>query len=1058
MSLSDISIKNPVFAWMLMAGLILFGAISFSRMGISEMPDVDFPVVNISVTYEGAAPEIMESDVVDIIEDAVLSIQGIRNITSSSKQEEANITIEFELNRNIDVALQEVQTKIAQAQARLPKEIDPPIVTKTNPEDQPIMWISLSGEKPLRELMEYARDHLKDKMQTVSGVGEVLLSGFVEPNLRIWIDPEKLDAWELTVQDVVEAIQREHNEIPAGRIETKEKEINLRSMGEVFSPEAFEKIAITRRGSAPIYKPLFIKDVARVEAGLDDIRRISRVNGKPAVGLGIKKQRGSNAVAVAEGVKKKMDEVRPTLPEGFSIQVNFDSTRFIEETNHEMRFDLILSALLTAVVCLAFLASWSSTFNVLLAIPTSIVGAFTFLLFFGFTVNTFTMLGLILAIGIVVDDAIMILENIVRHQEMGKTPLTAARDGAREITSAAIAATLAIIAIFIPVVFMKGIIGKFFFQFGITMSVAVGLSLLEALTLTPMRLSYLQVAHSKPNRFTQMVDSSFNWLMNGYSSILKFCLRFRWSVILVALAVFASSFYVLPKVKKEFVPAQDQSMFLIRLESPLGSSIAYTDGLMKQAEALIAGNPEVVRYFAAVGGFGGGEVNTGIVFVTLLPPKKRPIDPELGRRLTQQDLMARVRNEVKTIPQLKVFIQDLSTRGFTAQRGFPIEFTVRGPDWNTLVESSDKMIAAMKKSPSFIDVDTDYRYGQPEIQIVPRREEAQKRQVSVEEIGKVINAMVGGLKTGKFTESGHRNDIRVRLEESERQSGKDIEKLYVRNQRGELVKLNEVVEVKPRETLKSITRKDRERAIGIFANVGPGTSQALALEEMEKLAKEILPPGYRVVLSGSAETFKESFQSLLFALYLGIIVAYMVLASQYNSFVHPFTVLLALPFSVSGAWLALYLSGHSLNIYSFIGLILLMGIVKKNSILLVDFTNQRRAEGMDKYTALMTACPQRLRPILMTSFATLAAAIPPALGLGAGSETRKPMAIVILGGVLVSTLLTLFVVPAAYSLLARLERKESREENAHSTPESAWEAKLISIQDSPNVHSMGEGK
>ncbi|MDL1873095.1 efflux RND transporter permease subunit [Deltaproteobacteria bacterium PRO3] len=1039
MNLADISIKNPVFAWMLMFGLILFGAISLTRMGISEMPDVDFPVVNISVTYEGAAPEIMESDVVDVIEDAVLSIQGIRNITSSSRQEEANITIEFELNRDIDVALQEVQTKIAQAQNRLPTDIDPPIVTKTNPEDQPIMWISLSGDKPLRFLMEYARDQLKDKMQTVSGVGEVLLSGFVEPNLRIWIDPQKLDAWELTVQDVIDAVQSEHREIPAGRIETKEKEYNLRSMGEVFTPEEFGNIVIRTRGGQPIYKPIYMRDVARVEAGLDDIRRISRTNGLTAVGLGIKKQRGSNAVAVADAVKKKMDEIRPTLPEGLKLAVNFDSTRFIKQTVNDLRHELVLAAILTAIVCLLFLASFTSTFNILLAIPVSIVGSFTFLYFAGFTINNFTMLGLILAIGIVVDDAIMILENIVRHQEMGKTPMQAAKDGAREITGAAVAATLAIIAIFIPVIFMKGIIGKFFFQFGVTMAVAVGLSLIEALTLTPMRLSYMKVKHGDQNRFGRAVDGVFGGLIRIYERVLRFCLNWRWSVILVSVALFAASFLVLPKVKKEFVPAQDQSMFLIRLQTPLGSSLAYTDGMMKQAEAMISKHPEVVRYFAAVGGFGGGEVNTGIVFVTLKDPKERPIDPKLGRPLKQSDLMSRVREELNTLPDLKVVIQDLSTRGFTAQRGFPVEFTVRGPDWEKLTQVSEDLMKKMKGNPYFVDVDTDYQFGQPEIQITPNRDAAQARQVSVEDIGRVINAMIGGAKTGKFTESGHRNDIRVRLEEDARQSSKDIDRLYVRNQRGELVKLSDVVTIKQRETLKSITRKDRERAIGIFANVGPGKSQDEALKEVDKLAKETLPAGYRTVLSGSAETFKESFQSLLFVLVLGIIVAYMVLGSQYNSFIHPFTVLLALPFSVSGAWLALYLTHQSLNIYSFIGVILLMGIVKKNSILLVDFTNQRREAGLDKTAALLSACPQRLRPVLMTSFATLAAAVPPALGLGAGSETRVPMATVIIGGVFISTLLTLFVVPCAYSLLAWLERKKYHVEDLEEAPEAAWE-------------------
>jgi len=1022
MNLSEISIKNPVFAWMLMLGVILFGAISLMRMGISEMPDVDFPVVNVSITYEGAAPEVMESDVVDILEDAVLSIQGIRSISSSSRQEEANITIEFELDRDIDFALQEVQTKIAQAQRRLPEEIDPPIVTKTNPEDQPIMWITLSGDKPLRDMMKYARDQLKDKIQTVNGVGEVILGGYVEPNLRIWVDPDKLDRWELTVQDLMDAIQREHREIPAGRIETEEKEINIRSMGEALTPQDFEKIPITQRGGAPIYKPIFLRDVARVESGLDDVRRLSRTNGQPAVSLGIKKQRGSNAVAVADGVKKKMAEVQPTLPKGLSLDVTFDSTRFIKETNEELRFNLALSAILTALVCMIFLASWTSTVNILLSIPFSIVGTFTFLYFFGFTINNFTMLGLILAIGIVVDDAIMILENIVRHQEMGKPPLQAALDGAREITGAAIAATLAIIAIFIPVIFMKGIIGKFFFQFGITMAVAVGLSLIEALTLTPMRLSYIQVAHRKESWFARTVNRSFGALSSLYARALRVCLNWRWTVVFVATLLFASSFLILPKVKKEFVPPQDQSMFLIRLQTPLGSSLNYTDQKLRLAEAKLARHPEVYRYFTAVGGFGGGDVNTGVIFITLKPPKERPIDPQTGKRRTQADMMNLARNELKEISDLKVVIQDFSTRGFTAQRGFPVEFTVRGPDWEKLTQVSQQLEEKMKTNPFFIDVDTDYQFGQPEIQIKPNRTAAQARGVSVEDIGRVIGALMGGTRTGKFTEEGHRNDIRIRLEEADRKKAEDINRIYVRNFRGELVKLREVVEVTYRDTLKSITRKDRERAIGIFANVAPGKSQSEALGEIEKLGQQYLPQGYRMVFSGSAETFKESFSSLLFALYMGIIVAYMVLGSQYNSFVHPFTVLLALPFSVSGAWLALYLSHNSLNIYSFIGLILLMGIVKKNSILLVDFTNQRRAEGMEKTTALMTACPQRLRPILMTSIATLAAAIPPALAIGPGAETRVPMAVVILGGVLVSTVLTLFVVPSAYSLLARLER------------------------------------
>ncbi len=1031
MTLSDISIKNPVFAWMLMAGLVLFGWISLTRMGVSEMPDVDFPVASITATYEGAAPEIMEVDVIDIIEESMLTLDGIQTISSTAQQGRALITIEFDIDRDIDLALQDVQNKIAQIQNRLPEEMDPPVVRKTNPEDQPILWVSLSGDFPVRELMTFARDRIKDQLESVDGVGEVLLGGYVEPNLRVWVDQEKLQRLELTVIDVINAIQSEHMEVPAGRLETPDKEFNIRTMGEAATAEDFEKIQIRRRGGSTIYRPFYVQDVARVEQGLEDVRRISRTGGKIAVGLGIKKQRGSNAVQVAKEVRQRIEDIKKTLPPGYSMQLNFDTTKFIEDTNQEMKLTLLEAGLLTALVCLLFLASWGSTFNILLAIPTSILGSFLFLYFLGFTLNTFTMLGLILAVGIVVDDAIMVLENIFRHKEMGKSPLEAARDGAREITPAAIATTLALIAIFLPVIFMEGIIGKYFFQFGMTMSIAVALSLLEAVTITPMRASrFLSTSHEE-GRMARWVNGIFNKFLSAYRSFLKFCLAHRWKVIIVSLLFFAASLSLLPSLRKEFVPPQDQSRFLIRTQTPVGSSLKFTDEKMKEAEAIISRQPPVLRYFSAVGGFGGEEANRGRVFVTMLPPKERPIDPKLGRKPTQADLMALLRQELNKIPDFRAVIQDLSTQGFTAQRGFPVEFTVRGPDWTKLTELSQEFEKRMKDNPHFDDVDTDYEFGQPEIRIYPLRLEAGARGVSMEDIGKTIQAMFGGVEIGRFTEAARRNDIRIRLEEEGRQTARDIKKLYVRNNEGELIPLNEVVEVQEKITLKNITRRDRERAIGIFANLGPGASQDEGLKEVNRLAKEVLPQGYRIVFSGSAQTFQESFRSLFFVLYLGIIVAYMILGTQYNSFVHPFTVLLALPFSVSGALIALKISDNSLNIFSIIGLILLMGIVKKNSILLVDFTNQRRREGLPLTEALLTACPQRLRPILMTSISTIAAAVPAALALGPGAETRGPMGVVVIGGVVVSTLLTLFVVPCAYSLLTRFERtkhiKETRE-------------------------------
>ena len=1017
MTLSDLSIKNPVFAWMLMAALILFGLIGFFGMGVSQMPDVEFPVVNVQLTWEGAAPEVMESDVVDIVEDAIMSVQGIRDISSSARQGSASVTIEFELGRDIDVAVQEVQTKIAQAQRRLPNDVDPPIVSKVNPQDNPILWLGVSGDIPKRDLIEYIQNHLRDKFQTISGVGEVMLGGFVEPNLRVWLDADKLEALQLTVEDVIGAVQKEHAELPAGRIETGEQEFNVRAMGEAVSPEEFGNIILSRRGGQPVYKPIYLKDVAAVEDGLADIRRIARIQGKTAVGLGIKKQRGANEVAVAHNVLKKMEEVKKQLPKSIQIGVNFDRTRFVEDSIRELTFTLMLSAILTSIVCWLFLGSWSATLNILMAIPTSIIGTFICMYFFGFTLNTFTLLGLSLAIGIVVDDAIMVMENIVRYQEQGLERVEAARVGARQITFAAFAATLAIIAIFLPVAFMKGIIGKFFYEFGVTISVAVALSLLEALTLAPMRCAAFLQAGQHQNLISRLADESFRRLTRAYQAVLPWCLRHCWTVILTLLGLFfVSVFTVSPNLRKEFVPSQDQSMFLCRFQTPIGSSIDFTDERFKKAEQFAMNRPEVRRYFGAIGGFGGGEVNTGMLFITLKPPRER--------KLTQQELMALFRKELNKIPNTRAVIQDLSLSGLSAQRGFPVELAVRGPEWEKLAGYAKQIEERMKKCPLLVDVDTDYLEGVPEVRVTPDRKAAAERGVSIEAIGRTVNATIGGERVGKYTRGGRRYDVRVRLIPGQRTKAEDIEKLWVWNNRGELVQLKDLVTITEKPSYLSITRRSRERAITLFANIAQGKSQQAALEEVERIAKEVLPEGYHAAFGGATQTFRESFQSLLFALLLGLAVAYMVLGSQYNSYLHPVTVLLALPFSVSGALVALWLGNQSLNIYSYIGLILLMGIVKKNSILLVDFTNHLREQGKSAQEALLTACPIRLRPILMTSISTIAAAVPPAMALGPGAETRIPMAITVIGGMTLSTLLTLLVVPCAYLLFSRVEHKK----------------------------------
>lgn len=1017
MTLSDLSIKRPVFAWMIMFGLIVFGAISLGRLGVSQMPDVDFPVLTITANWTGAAPEVMEAEITDRLEQAVISVQGIRDILSTIRQGTTTITLEFELNRDIDAALQEVQANISRI--RLPKDVDPPTIQKTNPDDQPIMWLGVAGERSLHDLIVYIDLHLRDQFQVLPGVGEVLLGGFTERNLRLWVDNEKLKQYELTILDLQKAIELNHTEIAAGYMENATKEMNVRMMGEGLTPEQVGNILITQRGSQPIYNTtIHVHDVARVEDSLNDIRRISRVNGHPGVGMGIKKQRGSNAVEVARAVKARMEEINRLLPKDMRITVNFDTTKFIEDSVRETEFTLLLSAIVTGLVCFLFLGSWSSTFNVLLSIPTSIIGTFMVLYFMGFTLNFFTLLGLALAVGIVVDDAIMVLENIVRHQQMGKNRMTAAGDGAREITFAAIAASVAVIAIFLPVAFMKGIIGKFFFQFGVTISAAVALSLLEAVTLMPMRCSqFLDVAHDT-GRFSVWTNRQFQRLADLYRRLLDTCLNYRWTVIALSIAFFTTSLGIIWFLRAEFIPPQDMDVFLLSFQTPVGSSLQYTSDRLKEAEKILVTRPEVVRYFTAVGGFTGGEVNRGILFVTLTPKSQR--------RAGQFEIMAWCRQEMSKIPTVKVFPQDLSMRGFTAQRGFPIEFNIRGENYDVLKKKAAEIIQRMEKTGLMTDVDTDYREGMPEVRIWPDRARAAASSVSMGILGDTVNAAIGGVREGEYTHEGRRYDVRLRLNPEERLKAEDVNALQVRTAYGELIPITDVVRTETVPTLQTISRRMRERSISIFANVAPKKSQQEALKAAEKISRALLPEGYRFFLSGSAQTFRESFESLIFALVLGIVVAYMVLASQFNSFLHPFTVLLALPFSLTGALIALLLTNQSLNLYSFIGLVLLMGIVKKNSILLVEFTNKKRhADGMPLREAIMTAGPIRLRPILMTSFATIAAAVPPALALGPGAESRIPMAIAVIGGVLVSTFLTLLVVPCAYSLLAKLEHKPS---------------------------------
>ncbi|TGK09723.1 efflux RND transporter permease subunit [Leptospira selangorensis] len=1057
MKLSEVSIRNPIFAWMMMAAIILLGSIGFSRMGLSQMPDVDFPIVNVTLTLTGANAQVMETDVVDPIEEVLMTVQGVVEVRSVSTDGSATITVELELKRDVDVAVQEIQTKIAQVSNKLPDDLDPAVIMKSNPDDQPIIWVTLTAtNRSEQEKMVFVKTRLKDRFQEVPGVGEIILGGYVDRTINVFLDPIRLLRAELTVNDIINTLTEQNIEVPSGRVQNKTSEVSLRAVGDVPTVEQFSNIYINSRSGAAMFRPVRLREVAKIEDGLDEIRRISRFNGVSSVGLGIKKIKGANAVEVGDMVKAKLEELRPTLPPGFELNISNDNTTFIRDSVHELVFTLILSAVLTGIVCRLFLGNWSSTWNVLLAIPTSVMGTFLILYFAGFTLNTFTLLGLSLATGIVVDDAIMVLENISRHRESGKTWFQASLDGASEIRFAALAATLAIIAIFLPVAFMSGIIGRYFLEFGVTVSVAVALSLFEALSFTPMRASRYreskeaQKKQKSKSPFTLPADTFFTKLKNTadrfsffkrmdpvienflqfservYGRVLEFVIRKPGTVIVSSVLFFAFSLIFLVLLKKEFIPPQDMGRFIVRAKMPIGSSIIRTDEAMKKVEGYLSSRPIVEKYMSNIGGMGGTESNTGMFFVTMKEMGHRPKSKKTGREITQSEVFGELRKDLKElVPEAKFSVQDLSQRGFSPGRGYPVELVLTGPDWATLAKLSDSIREKLDSSKTILDIDTDYVSGQPEVKILPNREAAAVRGVSMANIGNTIGPLMGGRNVSRFTENGRSFDVRVKIDKDQGESTDIIPNIGVRNTYGEIVRLKDVLVLQATNTLKNITRVNRDRSIKIFGNPPKEKGQTWATSEAIRIAKEMLPEGYHVEVTGSAKTASDSQSSLSGALILGIIMSFMILASQFNSLKQPFYILLSMPFSFSGALIALWIAGQSFNMYSFIGLILLLGLVKKNSILLVEFVNHVRSEGKNIADAIRIGCPVRLRPVLMTTFSSIAAAIPPALALGPGAETRIPMAITILGGLIVSTLITLVVVPAAYYLMEN-EKDEVR--------------------------------
>ncbi len=1003
MFLSDTAIDRPVLTTVVMGALLLGGWLGYRNLPVRELPDVEYPIVNVQTVYPGASANVVETEVSEVLEEELNTIEGIKTLSSTSAEGASVITAEFQLSRNVDFALQDVRAAVSRVRGQLPDDVEDPVVQKVDPDAQPIIWVPVQNPTAdITEMNDVADNVVRERLQTLEGVGRVILGGERRFAVRIDLDPQRMAAHGITVNDVRLALQSRNVELPSGRIESLDREFTVRTLGEIGSPEGFNDLIVGWVDGTPVR----IEDVGTAYAGVQNERALARFNGETTVGVGVVKQPGANTVEVAERVLERVDELRDEVPAGYTLNIAVNNADFIERSLEEVQETLLVAFVLVVSVILLFLQSGTATIIPAAAIPVSIVGTFGALQLLGFSINTLTLLALVLAIGIVVDDAIVVVENIHRHMEEGKGPMAAAREGTAEIAFAVVAISLTLVIVFLPIAFMQGLVGRLFRQFGLAVAVSVLISAFVALTLSPMLSSrFLRLGHARNVVFDAM-ERGMDWLTERYREILGWVLDRRGLLTAVAVGALALSLVVMGRMGKEFVPSEDRGQFLVSLEAPVGSTLGYTDGYLQRVEAILDETEGVDRYFSAIGlGIGGpGSVSSGIAFVNL----------EDGERRDQFAIMDEVRSQVRGLAGVDVFL--ISTSALQQGAGRPLQFVLQAPNLDTLVAYADSMVARARQVPGIQGVDTNVDLNKPQLSVSIDRNKAASLGVSPADVGTALQVLMGGLDITEFERGNQRYEVMVQARDSSRVTPDDVASLYVRGSGSDLVQLSSVVNVEEGVAPNQINHFNRRRSITVSAGL-EDLSLGAGLERMQSLASEVLPDQFTTTVTGQSQDFQESFGSLIFALIMAVVAVYLVLAGQFESFVHPFTVMLALPLALVGAVAGLAALGMTLNIYSMIGIIMLMGLVTKNSILLVDFANQARRGGMARDDAVVRAGVVRLRPILMTSLSIIIGVMPIALALGAGAESRRPLGVAVIAGMISSTVLTLVVVPVFYTML-----------------------------------------
>jgi hydrophobic/amphiphilic exporter-1 (mainly G- bacteria), HAE1 family len=1021
MTLPEFSIKRHVFTLMVSLVLVLFGVIALLRLGLDRFPKVDFPAVTVITTLSGADPAIIDKNITDIIEEAVNQVPGVKSIVSSSSIGASVIGIEFELEKNVDVAYQEVKAKVDGILKKLPKDADPPVVRKVEVGAAAVLWVVLHGDRTVQELNTYADEVMKPRLQTISGVGEVQIGGQIKRTIRVWLNVDKLQAYNLSPVDIGATFGREHIVLPAGFLGSRNREWLIKFDAEYDKLPDMSRMVVSYRQGAPVY----LRDIARIEDGLEDARKVARYRGNPAVGLGIIKTSGANTVAVVDATKERVEkELRPLLPPGLDISYSSDDALTIRKSIAALQEHLILGTLFAALMVFLFLKSGRSTLIIATAIPVSLMATFATMYFVGYTLNKITLLGLLLLIGVVVDDAIVVLENIFRHrEEEHEQPEKAALNGSNQVIFAVLASTLTLVSIFLPVAFISGILGRFLGSFALVVVIGVLASLWVSLTLTPMLCArYLELPKTH-GRVYQFLESKFVALEGAYRHFLDVSLVHRWKVVGAAALIVLSSVFFFKEVGKTFFPEEDESRFMVTIQTPLGSNLDYTAARLAEIEAKLLARSEVHGTFSAIGLGEVGRVNAGMVFVRLTDRNQRT--------LSQADVMREMRREFAAIPGVLAFPALISPIG--GMRGEPLQFAIQGPSLNKLDELTTAMIGRLGQLEGIAKLDKDLKLDLPEVRVVLDRDRAAQLGISASDIAQTLSLMTGGVDIADFKERNQRYHIRLQVEPSQRVNTDNLKRIYVKNKFGDLVRLDTLVKFEEALGPAEIKRRNRQYASFVYGAL-EGMPLGAATDAVRSIGAEILPTGYSISFTGQAEEFAKTGGYVLFAFTMALIMIYMVLASQFNSLVQPLVVMMAQPLAIVGGVAALWLVGlflkdgsATLNMFSMIGMILLMGLVAKNSILLVDLTNQYRGQGRKIDDALKEACPHRMRPVLITSLTVIAAMLPAAIGLGPGVESNRPLALVVMGGMISSTLLTLVVVPAVYSLVENWrERRHAR--------------------------------